>query len=335
MRGLWVTEYTDFDKLSVEDIPRPGLEPNQLRIRVRAAGVSFAANLVVAGKYQRKPPLPFTPGTECAGEVIECGADVTRFKPGDRVFAALDWGAYAEEALAYEVNSYSLTDALTYAQGTNFNSYATAMAALTWLRLLNVQAGETLLVHGAAGALGLAAVELGKVLGATVIATAGTAEKRAAAKQHGADHVIDYSDGAFRDEVLEITAGKGADAILDPVGGAVFEQSLRCIAFEGRICPIGFTGGAASPAPTNIVLVKNISVVGLNFGTYYGWSPNDIRYEAEDRVRAIMDRFCALADEGKINPEVCAEFPLDQFREAMALVTSRESVGRVAFVLGA
>lgn len=329
MRGLWVTEYTDFDRLSVEEIPQAALEPKQIRIRVHAAGVSFAANLVVAGKYQRKPPLPFTPGTECAGEVIECGTDVTRFKPGDRVFAALDWGAYAEEAVAWEVNTYPLTDALSFAQATNFNSYATAMAALTWPRLLNVQPGETLLVHGAGGALGLAAVELGKTLGATVIATASTEEKRTAAADHGADHVIDYSDGSFRDEVQEITGGNGADAILDPVGGEIFEQSLRCIAFEGRICPIGFTGGTAAPAPSNIILVKNISVVGLNFGTYYGWSPRDIRYEVEDRVRPIMEKFCQLANRGEINPEVCAEFPLDQFREAMALVTSRKSIGRV------
>ena len=191
MRGLWVTEYTDFDKLTVEDVPQPPLEPKQVRIRVGAAGISFSANLVVTGKYQRKPPLPFTPGTECAGTVIECGPDVSRFKPGDRVSAALDWGAYAEEAVAWEVNTYAIPDNLSFPEATNFNSYATSCAALTWPRLLNVQPGETLLVHGAAGAIGLAAIEIGKLLGATVIATASTKEKCAAAEEHGADHIID------------------------------------------------------------------------------------------------------------------------------------------------
>jgi NADPH2:quinone reductase len=333
MRGLWVTEYTDFDKLTVADIPQPPLEPTQIRLNVGAAGISFSANLVVAGKYQRKPPLPFTPGTECAGTVIECGSAVTRFKPGDRVCAALDWGAYAEEAVAWEVNTYAIPDTLSFAEATNFNSYATSCAALTWPRLLNVQPGETLLVHGAAGAIGLAAIEIGKILGATVIATASTAEKRAAAKDHGADHVIDYSDGNFRDAVNDLTEGRGANAILDPVGGDVFDQSLRCIAMEGRITPMGFTAGRAAQIPANIVLVKNISVCGLNMGTYYGWSPNDVRYEMEDRVRALLDRFYSWSIEGRIRPHVCATFPLEDFREAMAMVTSRQSIGRVALVM--
>lgn len=332
-RGLWVTDYTEFDNLTIEDIPRPALEPRQVRLKVGAAGVSFSANLVVAGKYQRKPPLPFTPGTECAGTVIEVGDDVTRFKPGDRVCAALDWGAFAEEAVAWEVNTYPIPDRMSFPEATNFNSYATSCAALTWPHLLNVQPGETLLVHGAAGAIGLAAIEIGKILGATVIATASTAEKRAAASNHGADHVIDYSDGDFRDAVNDLTDGRGANAILDPVGGDVFDQSLRCIAFEGRILPVGFTSGRAAQIPSNIVLVKNITVCGLNFGTYYGWSPKDIRYEMEERVRAVLDRFYRWAEAGAIHPHVCATFPLEQFKEAMALVLSRQSIGRVALVM--
>ena len=331
MRGLWVTEYTEFDNIAVEDIPSPALEPKQVRIKVGAAGVSFAANLVVAGKYQRKPPLPFIPGTECAGEIIECGAAVTRFKPGDRVCAALDWGAYAEEAIAWEVNTYPIPENLSYPQATNFNSYATSCAALTWPHLLNLQAGQTLLVHGAAGAIGLAAIDIAKIIGATVIATAFTEEKRAAALAQGADHVIDYSDGQFCNAVNEITSGKGANAILDPVGGDVFDQSLRCIAMEGRICPVGFTSGRAAQAPSNIVLVKNIAVCGLNMGTYYGWSPNDIRYEMEDRVRSLMTVFDEWAAAEKISLRVRSTFPLDEFREAMSLILSRKSIGRVAF----
>jgi NADPH2:quinone reductase len=333
MKGLLVTEYTDFDRLSVQDVELPPLEPKQLRIRIGACGVNFAASLVVAGKYQRKPPLPFVPGTEAAGEVIECGTEVTRFRPGDRVCAALDWGGMAEEAVAWEVNTYPLPDNLDFAAATNFNSYATTCAALTWPHLLNVQPGETLLVHGAAGGIGLAGVEIGKALGATVIATASTEEKRALAKEHGADHVIDYTSGGFRDTVNEITDGRGADAILDPVGGDVFDESLRCIALEGRIAPVGFTSGRAGSAPTNILLVKNVTVCGLNFGTYYGWSPKDIRYEMEDRVRAIMTRFHDWAADGSIRPHVCATFPLEGFREAMAMVLERRSTGRVALVM--
>jgi NADPH2:quinone reductase len=333
MRGLWVTEYTDFDQLKVADITLPPMAPKQLRMRVGAAGVSFATSLIVGGKYQRKPPLPFAPGTECAGEVIECGSEVTRFKPGDRVCAALDWGAMAEEALAWEVNCYPTPDNIDFAEATNFNSYATSGAALTWPHLLNVQAGETLLVHGAAGGIGLAGIEIGKILGATVIATASTAEKRALAAAYGADHVIDYTDGGFREAVNDITGGRGANAILDPVGGDVFDESLRCIALEGRIAPVGFTSGRAAQISANIVLVKNITVCGLNMGTYYGWSPKDVRYEMEDRIRAIMTKFHDWAAAGQIRPHVCARVPLDDFRDAMALVLERRSMGRVALVM--
>jgi len=333
IRGLLVTKYTDFNNLEINEIPRVNLGPKQVRIRVKAAGVSFSTKLVVEGKYQRKPPLPFTPGTECAGEIIEVGKDVSRFKPGDRIFAALDWGAYAEEAISEEVNTYHLTDSLNFSQAVNFNSYATAMAALTWPRLLNVQKGETILVHGAAGAVGLAALELGKILKTKVIGTVGSSEKQAEALKHGADHIIIHRDEDFRAKVLEFTNGNGANAILDPVGGHTFDQSLRCLAFEGRICPIGFTSGEANKIPSNIVLVKNISVVGLNFGTYYGWSPQDIRFESESLVRDIMERFCSFADLGLINPAVCAEFPLSSFQDAMSLVESRGSIGRVALVM--
>ena len=218
MRGLWVTEYTDFDRLTVtDDIVLPPLAPRQMRLRVGAAGVSFATSLIVAGKYQRKPPLPFAPGTECAGEVIECGDEVTRFKPGDRVCAALDWGAMAEEALAWEVNCYPIPDNIDFAEATNFNSYATSGAALTWPHLLNVQPGETLLVHGAAGGIGLAGVEIGKILGATVIATASTAAKRAMATAHGANLTLSITP----------MAGSAMLSTNSPGGAARMPSSIR------------------------------------------------------------------------------------------------------------
>ncbi len=333
MRGLLVTEFTDFEKLTVVDIPSPKIKPKQIRIRVKAASISFANHLVVTGKYQRKPPLPFTPGTECAGEIIECGAEVTRFQPGNRVFSLLDWGAHADEAIAWEVNTYPIPDNLTFAQATNFNSYATSGAAITWPHLLNLKSGQTLLIHGAAGAIGLAAIDIAKIIGAEVIATASTDKKRYAARAQGADHVIDYSTGHFRDEINDITDGKGVNAVLDPVGGKVFDQSLRCLTLEGRICPIGFTSGETAQIQSNILLVKNITVCGLNMGTYYGWSPVDIRYEMENRIRPLMTRIHDWAAKDSINPYVCATYRLSDFKKAMDLVLSRRSIGRVALTM--
>ena len=333
MRGLWVTEYTEFNNLTIENIPPAKLEAAQVRIKVKAAGVSFANNLVVSGKYQRKPPLPFTPGTECSGEIIECGSNVTRFKPSDRVFSVLDWGGHAEEVVAWEVNTYPISDKLTFAQATNFNSYATSLAALTWNHLLNLQPGQTILVHGAAGAIGLATIDLAKMFGANVIATGSTKAKRFAASSQGADYVIDYSSGEFVDQVKEITNSNGVDAIVDPVGGKIFEDSLRCLKVEGRICPIGFTSGQPAKIPSNILLVKNITVCGLNMGTYYGWSPRDIRYEMEHRIRPLMNKINKWAENKNINMKVCDTFPLSNFKEAMSLVTSRKSIGRVVLLM--
>jgi len=334
MRGVLVKEWTEFEKLAVEDCPRPALGPGQLRIRTQAAGISFATSLVVSGRYQRKPPLPFVPGTEAAGIVTEVAADATRFKPGDRVACILDWGGLAEEAVANQVNTFAIPDCLAFHRAICFtNSYTTSHAALTWPHLLRLQAGETLLVHGAAGGVGMAAVEIGKILGATVIATVGSAEKEAFATAHGADHVINYRNGPFRDAVLDLTDGLGANAIYDPVGGAVFEQSLRCIAPEGRIMPVGFAGGTIQQIPANILLVKNITVCGLNMGYYVGWSPNDMRHEYADRMQDALAQLFAWFEDGRLNPEVSHCFALEDFGQAMATVLGRQSTGRVALVM--
>ena len=206
------------------------------------------------------------------------------------MLAVLDWGGLAEEAAALEVNTFAIPDSMEFRHAIPFtNSYHTSYAALCWPNMLRLAAGETLLVHGAAGGVGIAAVEIGKIVGARVIATAGSAEKLEAARQHGADHAINYREGDFREEVLAITGGRGADVIYDPVGGEVFDTSLRCIAFEGRIMPVGFAGGTIQQIPANILLVKTVTVVGMNFGTYVGWSPKDIRYEVEDRMRGRHD----------------------------------------------
>jgi len=334
MQGVWVTDWQPFEQLRLQELPLPEIGEREVLLRVAAAGVSFATSLVVQGKYQRKPPLPFVPGTEVAGTVARVGSQVTRFKPGDRVCAVLDWGGLAEYAAAKEVNCYGLPEAIDFPRAIAFtNSYATSAAALTWSHLLNVQPGQTLLVHGAAGGVGLAAVEIGKILGATVIATAGSEAKLAVAREHGADHLIDYREREFRDEVLALTGGRGVNAVYDPVGGEVFLQSLRCMAPEARIMPVGFAGGDIPNIPANLLLVKNLTVCGLNLGYYYGWSPQDMRYEFEDRMRATMQQLFDWCVAGKIKPRNGAIYPLADFQQAMADVLGRQAIGRVAVVM--
>lgn len=334
MQGLLVTQWTTFDQVPLVEVSTPAVAPREVRISIQAAGVSFATSLVVQGKYQRKPPLPFTPGTEVAGIVTEVGAEARRFKPGDRVCAVLDWGGLAEQATAKEVNVFGIPDTLEFARAISFtNSYATSAAALTWPHLLNVQAGQTLLVHGASGGVGIAAVEIGKILGATVIATAGSTAKLALARAHGADLGINYREQEFRDEVLAFTAGRGVDAVYDPVGGEVFMQSLRCMAPEARIMPVGFAGGEIPQIPANLLLVKNLGVCGLNMGLYYGWSPPDLRYVYEDRVRANLEKLFAWFAQGRINPVVDITYPLAQVHQAMDDVLTRRALGRVAVVM--
>ena len=335
MRAVWVEDWKPFEQLQLEQVPNPEVGPRQLRVAVQAAGVSFATSLVVQGKYQRKPPLPFAPGTEAAGIATEVGADVTRFQVGDRICAVLDWGGLAEEAIANEVNTFKIPDTLSFPAAITFtNSYGTSAAALTWPHLLRVKSGDWLLVHGAAGGVGLAAVEIGKLLGAQVIATASSAEKLDLIKAHGADHAINYREQNFRDAVLDITSGRGVDAVYDPVGGDVFMQSLRCMAPEGRIMPVGFASGTIQDIPANLLLVKNLTVCGLNMGYYMGWSPQDVRYEYEDRMRALMDTMFGWFEAGQIKPVVGAVYPLERFQEAMAEVLGRKSLGRTAIVMG-
>ena len=335
MRALYCRDWRPFDELEIVDIPDPEPPAKGLRIRVMAAGVSFAQSLVVQGKYQRKPPRPFTPGSEVAGIVEAVGPEASRFKVGDKVFAVIDWGGLAEKATALEVNTYAIPEGLDFAKAISItNSYGTSAAALMWPHLLNVQSGQTLLVHGAAGGVGIAAVEIGKILGATVIATASSDQKLTIAKAHGADHTINYSDGSFKDAVMDITGGRGVNACYDPVGGQIFDQSLRCMAVEGRIMPVGFAGGEISNIPANILLVKNITVTGLNMGYYMGWSPYDARYESEERVRPLMEKLAEWTVSGQIRPELAAAFLIDDFRDAMAMVLGRKAIGRVAVVFG-
>ena len=334
MRAVLCREYGPYHDIGVVDVAPPTgpLAPGEVLIDVAAAGVGFANVLAVAGKHQNSPPVPFIPGTEVAGIVRQVAADVDRLQAGQRVAASMPQGAFAQQAVALADNIFDIPDNLDFPAATNFPTlYATAYGCLVWQA--HMQPGETLLVHGAGGGSGLAAVDVGKALGATVIATAGDDEKLAAARNAGADHLINYRDEEFRQGVLDLTDGRGADVIFDPVGGEVFDQSLRCIAPEGRIFPIGFAGGTIPQIPANILLVKNITVCGLNLGYYMGWSPRDMRDEYDQQMSDSMAELFSWYEQGLLKPRVSHTYPLEQFQDAMGTVLARKALGRVAIVM--
>jgi NADPH2:quinone reductase len=306
--------------LVVEEVESPKPGPGAVLIEVHAAGVNFADTLIIEGKYQEKPALPFTPGAEVAGVVTELGDGVTTVKRGDRVLATISWGGYAEFVIAPAESVTRIPDRMEFAVAAGFPlAYGTSHGALEWRARL--QQGETLLVHGAAGGVGLTAVEIGKTMGATVIATASTAEKLAVAKAHGADHLIDYTTENFRERVKEITQGRGADVIYDPVGGEVFDQSLRCIAWGGRIVVIGFASGKIPQIPANILLVKNIDAIGYYWGSYRKHKP--------ELVRQSYERLLGWFEAGKLKPHISHRFPLEEAGRAIELLRTRAATGKV------
>jgi NADPH:quinone reductase len=320
------------DDLVYEETASPVLQPGTIRIAVHAAGVSFANLLFIAGKHQNRPSIPFIPGTEIGGVVSEIAPDVgTTLKIGDRVCAGLPSGGFADEAIVDAANVFRIPDSLSFEGSTLFPTiYATAYSGLKWRA--NLHAGETLLVHGAAGASGLAAVEVGRALGATVIATAGGDRKVAAVKEYGADHAIDYRQGGFREQVLEITGGRGADVVFDPVGGDVFDESLRCVAPLGRLLPIGFASGRIPEIPANIVLVKNLTVIGLYWGFYMAWGKTKADASLREHVRVLFDELFGLYDAGKLRAPVDRSLPLANFADAMRRVESREVIGKIVLL---
>lgn len=332
MKAVFCRAFGPIDSPRVEDIPPPALTADGVRIAVRAAGVSFANLLGIQGRHQNKPPLPYVPGTEIAGTVMEVAPGAsTDLKPGDRVCAGLSWGGFAEQAVVPADNVFRIPDRLDFAAATQFPTiYATAYAALTWRAAL--RKGEVLLVHGAAGASGLAAVEIGRALGATVIATAGSTEKLAVARAHGAAHAINHRDGDFRDAVLDLTDGRGADVIFDPVGGDVFDQSLRCIAPLGRIIPMGFASGRIPQIPANLLLVKNVTVIGLYWGYYMAWGKTKAGPALRAEVPGLFAEMFKLFEAGALDPVTDSRLPLEEFLAGLRRVESRQVIGKVVLL---
>jgi NADPH2:quinone reductase len=320
MRAVVVDRFMEPAELKVAEAPEPALRPGTLAVDVRAAGCNFFDILMCQGRYQVKPPFPFVPGAELAGVVTAVGEGVRGFQVGDRVLSSCGLGAFAERAVIGAGGTWKLPDAMPFEEGAALPIvYPTSHAALV-LRA-HLAPGETLLVHAAAGGVGVAAVQIGKALGARVLATAGGEEKLEVARRAGADVAIDYRKEDFVARVLEETGGRGADVIYDSVGGEVFDRSLKCIAWNGRLLVIGFAGGDIPQVKANRILLKNIAVVGLHWGAYVSHEPERI----PETFRALFDLYAA----GRIRPLIFHTYPLEQAAEALVALGSRKTWGKV------
>ncbi|MBM3647456.1 MAG: NADPH:quinone oxidoreductase family protein [Alphaproteobacteria bacterium] len=339
MRALVCHAYGPIETLKVEEVSLPEPKAGEVLIRVGAAGVSFAALLGVQGKHQNKPPLPYVPGNELAGHIVKLGSGVTHLTVGQRVMTGVSQGAYAEYAVAIAANVLPIPETMPYAQATNFPTlYPTAYGALRWKA--DLQLGEVLLVHGAGGGSGLTAIEVGKAMGASVIASAGGSDKLVAARDAGADHLIDYRKEDLRSRVLDITGGRGADVIYDPVGGSAFDVSLRCVAPEGRLIPMGFASGTVPQIPANILLVKNLTVIGFYYGYYNGWGgrgePSSKELTALAKRRAMVAEAQAELmrwfTEDKLKATIAGTFDLANWTQGFRLIEDRTVVGKAVLV---
>lgn len=309
--------------LRVEHRTSLPLAPHEVRLRVDACGVNYADVLIVKGQYQERPPLPFTPGAEVCGTIVERGDAVTAWQPGDRVVAIVPQGGFAELAVADGALVFPVPEGVDAVQAAALPiAYGTAHGALLWRAALKV--GETLLVLGAAGGVGLAAVEVGHALGARVIAAASSKERVDLALSRGADAGIDYSREDLRERIKSLTGGRGIDVLFDPLGGPLFEPALRSLAWKGRAIVIGFAGGSIPKIAANLLLVKNISVLGLHWGAYLRREPEAIRAQ-------LADLFGWLAA-GRLDPHVTATYPLEGAAEALAALEERRAIGKLVVV---
>jgi NADPH2:quinone reductase len=325
MRAVICPTLGEIDVLRMAEMPTPAVGPGQVRIAVHAAGVNFADGLLIAGRYQEKLEPPFVPGFEVAGVVEETGAGVSTCRPGDRVMAVVDGGGFAETAVAKADDVHVLPEAMDFVSAAGFPiAYGTSHFGLR--ERCRLGSGETLLVHGAAGGVGLTAVEIGHALGASVIATAGGADRLALPLSYGAAHGIDYKSEDVRERVKALTGGRGADVVYDPVGGEVFDASLRCTAPGGRILVVGFASGNVPQVPANLLLVKNLSVIGFYWGAYRKLAPG--------RIRASFDELLQWYETGRIKPLVTKTYDLADAARAIEALKRRTATSKLVLTTG-
>jgi NADPH2:quinone reductase len=324
VRALVCRQYGPPESLTVEDVPAPQPGSGEVVVSVRAASLNFPDVLIIQNKYQFKPALPFSPGSELAGVVSAVGPDVTRFRPGDAVLAFTTSGAFAESALVEASRAFPLPAGMDFETAAAFGlTYGTSDHAL--VDRGSVQRGETLLVLGASGGVGIAAIEIGKVLGARVIACASTGEKLAACRAHGADETINYTTEPLRERIKAVTGGAGVDAVFDSIGGEATELSLRSTAWRGRLLVVGFAGGEIPRIPLNLPLLKGCSIVGVFFGEAARREP--------DRFADRLTQLGQWYREAKLRPHVSAVLPLERAAEGLARMAARQVVGKIVLTM--
>ena len=323
MRAMVCRAWGAVEALELDDVPAPTPGDDEILIEVKVTAVNYADSLLVAGNYQTKPAFPFSPGLETAGRVAEVGAQITRFAPGDRVMAVLAHGGLADRVLAKEAECFSIPEEMGFVEAGAFPvSYLSSHVAIRWQGRL--EAGESMLVLGAAGGVGIPAVEISKAMGARVLAGASTPEKLAVARAHGADELIDYARDNLKDRVMALTDGKGVDVVFDPVGGELFDSALSSLGWGGRILLVGFVGGIPR-IPANRLLVKHRSALGSAL-RYFRWhAPEKLARSAEELMRWYA--------EGKLKPLVSERYPLEESAKAIRRLTERQAHGKVVVVV--
>jgi NADPH2:quinone reductase len=320
MKAVLCKAYGPPESLVLEEVPDPVPGPGQVLLNVRAAALNFPDVLMIEGKYQSQPPFPFSPGGEVSGTIAAVGPGVAASRIGEAVFGGVGVGGLAEKIVVAADRARPMPRGMTFEKAAGFGTtYGTSYHALK--QRGQIAPGETLLVLGAAGGVGLAAVELGKAMGARVIAAASTSQKLEAARRAGADELIDYSDGELKEKVKALTGGRGADVIYDPVGGDFFDQCMRSINWKGRMLVIGFVGGAIPKVPVNLILLKGCQVVGVFYGSFSVREPE----ANEQNWRELI----GLYEAGKVDPLIGDVFPLAEYAKAMRRLSGREAIGKV------
>lgn len=319
MRALICRQWGDVDQLKLAEIEPPVPSPTQILIDVETAAVNYADAIMIAGNYQTKPPFPFAPGLEAAGTVAACGCKVSRFKPGDRVMALLNYGGMAEQAVAEETDTWIVPPAMNFSDAGAFPiAYFSSDVALRWRA--RIESKESLLILGAAGGVGLAAIEIGKAFGARVIACASTREKLSVAREHGADEIINYKKEDLKARVMELTNECGADVCFDPIGGDLFDPALSSLGWGGRYVHVGFVGGVPR-IPANRLLVKNRAALGSALRYFRWYAPAKL----QTSVASLLEWYA----DGRLHPLVTHKLTLDRGVDAIQLLTERRAHGRI------